>query len=72
MTKVTVLNKERNSTASTNETIYNKIVKVVNNDESTARQVRVTFSELLVNPFKVDVFNKKDKLDELYNYFINP
>lgn len=58
--------------AFTKQVIPLEIVEVIDDDKGSVKRIMIAFSKPLVNPFDSGVFGKKDKLDELHNYYIDP
>lgn len=58
--------------ASISQTTPFETIDVIDDDDRIAQRIRVSFSKPLMNPFEGSVFGEKDKLDELYHYFVYP
>lgn len=68
--KIDCLSKKSKPLDSTSKARPFEIVEVIDDDEESAYQVKVTFFASLVNQFKGWLFGKKDKLDDVYHYFV--
>lgn len=71
-TKASHPSKKRKYVASISQTTPFETIDVIDDDDRIAQRIRVSFSKPLMNPFEGSVFGEKDKLDELYHYFVYP